>query len=102
MWYNYYCYPGGEIPYNNYVCACFWSTVLNSRQKELLHVTLTEISLHVTLALFWHLSFLASLLHNLDSFEAHTFANLGFWEYFVKFSLDKFINGPSGLVSMEA
>lgn len=41
-------------------------------------------------------------IYNLESFEAHTFANLGFWEYFVKFSLDKFINGPSGLVSMEA
>lgn len=27
---------------------------------------------------------------------------LGFWEYLARFSLDKLINGPSGLVSIEA
>lgn len=45
---------------------------------------------------------LLPLPHNIKSFSVHTFANLGFWAYFVKFSLDKLIKGPSGLVSMEA
>lgn len=31
-----------------------------------------------------------------------TLDKLGFWEYLARFSLDKFINGPSGLVNMEA
>lgn len=31
-----------------------------------------------------------------------TLDKFGFWEYLAKFSLDKFMNGPSGLVSIEA
>lgn len=31
-----------------------------------------------------------------------TLDKLGFWEYLARFSLDKFINGPSGFVSIEA
>lgn len=39
-------------------------------------------------------------------FASHSFNltldKLGFWEYLARFSLDKFINGPSGLVNIEA
>lgn len=31
-----------------------------------------------------------------------TLDKLGFWEYLARFSLDKFIKGPSGLVNIEA
>lgn len=31
-----------------------------------------------------------------------TLDKLGFWEYLARFSLDKFINGPSGFVNIEA
>lgn len=43
--------------------------------------------------------------NDLDSFlqvTVFTLDKLGFWEYLARFSLDKFINGPSGLVNMEA
>lgn len=35
-------------------------------------------------------------------FQSLTLDKLGCWEYLARFSLDKFINGPSGLVNMEA
>lgn len=34
--------------------------------------------------------------------QSLTLDKLGFWEYLARFSLDKFINGPSGLVNIEA
>lgn len=34
--------------------------------------------------------------------QSLTLDKLGFWEYLARFSLDKLINGPSGLVNMEA
>lgn len=40
-------------------------------------------------------------LHYIDK-NTLTLDKLGFWAYLAKLSLDKFINGPSGLVNMEA
>lgn len=43
------------------------------------------------------------LILNSESYSLSlTLDKLGFWEYFARFILDKFINGPSGLVNIEA
>lgn len=37
-----------------------------------------------------------------DKLLFRTLDKLGFWEYLARFSLDKFMKGPSGLVNIEA
>lgn len=41
-------------------------------------------------------------IYHFTSHSGLTLDKLGIWEYLARFSLDKFINGPSGLVNIEA
>lgn len=53
----------------------------------------------------WSSGILNKKITNISGFkliQSLTLDKFGFWEYLARFSLDKFINGPSGLVNIDA